>query len=432
MRSGQQPVRLALVPALAALLLFGFQTGAAQAAAKRRPPPAPPPGLTVDVARIEPLEPDAAVRLEGKPDYRGILELRRTAAGIGAVNEVPFEEYLKGIAEMPSGWPAEAQRAQAIAARTYALWVMQAGPAGEAAGLRAQICATEGCQVYAGLEKAAGAGGGNWAAAVEATRGQALLYQGKPILAKYSSSNGGRSASGGRPYLKAVDDPDDAKSPLHRWQLTISFDDLGRALAAPGRVVGAGRDGGGDVVVDWAGPDGGGQLTVPASDLRAKVNGAVPPPPGRSRTVPSPFFSLRADAGARMAVLEGRGYGHAIGMSQYGAYGKALRGLKASAILAAYYGGIKPTTLPADRLPATVRVAVDPGRPEALAGASTPFRILDGKGRVVAHIASGTWRAVPGAKGGVRLLPPPGQSGPPARFDQCGGHSLGNSRADHS
>jgi SpoIID/LytB domain protein len=420
--------------AVAAIVVLGVSAAPAHAARKRLVPP-PPPSVAVDVARIEPLAPGTHVVVESGGEYRGVLELRRAivkppppvpvpgvppappppaVTGVGVVNEVGFEDYLKGIAEVPAGWPAEALRAQAIAARTYALWVLENGAAGAAGDLGAQICATEGCQVYAGLAKERAPNAANWVAAVESTAGQVLLYQGQAIVAKYSSSNGGRSVSGGRPYLKPVDDPDDARSPLHRWTLSVSFDDVGRAVAAPGTVT-AVRRAAGSVAVGWSGADGGaGEVVVPATEFRAKVNAAVPPPPGRSRTVPSIMFDMAADGGARVVNLAGRGYGHGIGMSQYGAFGKAARGLKADAILASYYGGLRPATLPAGRLPATVKVAVDDGRPEARVGATGPFRVLDGKGHVVAAVATGAWRVTPGPKGGLRLFPPPGQTGPAA------------------
>ncbi len=420
--------------AVAAIVVLGLSAAPAGASRKRLVPP-PPPSIAVDAARIEPLAPDAHVVVEGGGEFRGVLELRRATvkppppvpvpgaapapppppvAGVGVVNEVGFEDYLKGIAEVPAGWPAEALRAQAIAARTYALWVLENGAAGAAGALGAQICATEGCQVYAGLAKERAPNAGNWVAAVEATAGRVLLYQGKAIVAKYSSSNGGRSMSGGQPYLKPVDDPDDARSPLHRWTLSVSFDDVGRALAAPGTVTGVRREGG-SVAVAWSGAAGtAGEVVVPATDFRAKLNAAVAPPPGRSRTVPSIMFDMAADGGSRMVNLAGRGYGHGIGMSQYGAFGKATRGLRADAILAAYYGGLRPTTVPPGRLPTTVKVAVDDGRPEARVGATGPFRVLDGKGHVVAAVATGAWRLTPGPKGGLRLFPPPGQTGPAA------------------
>jgi len=424
--------------------------------AKKAPPGPKVPAIVTDVARIEPLAVGGAavadrptVSLDGVGEYHGVLELRRTAAGVGAVNDVALEDYLAGISEVPSSWPAEALRAQAIAARTYLLWVLGSPPSGDAAALGAQICATDSCQVYSGVGKERAPNGANWAAAVRDTAGLALLSAGTPILAKYSACNGGRSVSGGKPYLKAVDDPDDVRCPLYRWGLSVSYDDIGRALAVPGAVkaVRATPD---DVQVDWTGGDGGaGHTAVPRTEFRARVDAAVPPPEGRSGTVPSILFTLRPDDGARVASLDGRGYGHGIGMSQWGAYGKALRGLKAAAILAAYYGGIEPARVPAAKLPARVRVAISTGAPPhppadspkpeaarpadgakpagagkpapappaapapgpAVVTASGPFRVLDSRGKVVVPVATGAWRVVPAAKG-LQLLPPRDQAGP--------------------
>src|SRR5207249_6911608 len=98
------------------------------------------------------------------------------------------------------------------------------------------------------------------------------------------------------------------------------------------------------------------------TDFRAKLDAAVPPPDGRTKTVPSIQFTVRFDDAGRVATLDGRGYGHGIGMSQWGAYGKALRGLRAPAILAAYYGGLQPAKVPAAKLPGRVRVAVSTGQ----------------------------------------------------------------------
>jgi hypothetical protein len=299
---------------------------------------------------------------------------------------------------------------------------------------------------------------------VRDTSGLALLSGGEPILAKYSACNGGRSVSGGKPYLKVIDDPDDAKCPLFKWGLAVSYDDIGRALAVPGTVRSV-RATPGDVEIDYTADGGGGHVTVPRTGFRAKVGAAVPPPPDRSRTVPSILFTLRPDDGARVATLDGRGFGHAIGMSQWGAYGKALRGMKAGAILAAYYGGIQPTKVPAAKLPPKVRVSIEDGKPaapakpgspdqvvaaakadpktgkdsktakdakakdpkaaakpgavpppagagDAVVSASGPFRILDSKGNVVVPVASGSWRIVPAGKG-LRLMPPRDQAGAP-------------------
>lgn len=423
-RRGIQLLAAALVGSAA----VSAPVGNAAAAGKGRTPVAPqPPALSVGALRVEGQTPEVTFAVEGVGEYRGSLELHRSAvthgpaapgpagrpvakapplvngAGVSVVNHVGFEDYLKGIAEMPSRWPAEALRAQAIAARTYALHVLGTGSLG------GQICASEACQVYAGLAKERGPGGANWAAAVDATRGQAILIAGKPILAKYSSSNGGTSIDGGRPYLRALPDPDDAHSPLHRWQLTLSYDDLGRSLAAPGPVVDVRRDDGA-VVAGWQAPDGtrGGEVRATPVEFRAKVGAAVPPPPGRSRTVPSPMFSLNADDAARVIVVDGRGFGHGIGMGQYGAYGKALRGMNAAGILAAYYPGTKVVATPPDQRPGSVRVVLDDGRPEVRFSASGTFRVYDEKGALLASVGSGQWRAVPAPRGGLRIVPPAG------------------------
>src|SRR5439155_21949502 len=288
MRTG---LRVGFAALLAASLVVSMPAAQAKAPQTRRPTGPKVPALVVDVARIEPLTLSGAadlptVALDGVGEYRGALELRRTPGGVGAVDDVALDDYLKGISEAPSSWPAEALRAQAIAARTYLLWVLGRPPSGDAAALGAQICATDSCQVYSGVGKERAPNGANWAAAVHDTAGQALLSGGSPILAKYSACNGGRSVSGGQPYLKPVDDPDDARCPLSRWGLAVSYDDLGRALAVPGAVK-AVRAPGGDVDVDWTGADGArGHTTVARTDYRAKLDAAVPPPYGRTKTVP--------------------------------------------------------------------------------------------------------------------------------------------------
>lgn len=109
---------------------------------------------------------------------------------------IPFEDlYLKGIAEMPSSWGdkggMEALKAQAIAARTYALAVTGNGAS--------SICATESCQVYIGRNK-----GGKWEEAVNATRGWVILKDGQPIKAWYASTAGGFTRSSADVWGKAT------------------------------------------------------------------------------------------------------------------------------------------------------------------------------------------------------------------------------------
>src|SRR2546421_12653350 len=90
------------------------------------------------------------------------------------------------------------------------------------------------------------------------------------------------------------------------------------------------------------------------------TGGGLPIPEALPRASPSDRFGL-ASSGDTVPV-DGGGYGHGVGMSQWGAYGKARRGMRAADILAAYYGGLRPTTLPAGQLPATIKVALAVGQ----------------------------------------------------------------------
>jgi hypothetical protein len=155
-------------------------------------------------------------------------------------------------------------------------------------------------------------------------------------------------------------------------------------------------------------------MGVAVADFRVRLNTALPAPAGMPEAVPSGRFTVVVDAPTNSVVLEGGGWGHGVGMSQYGALGKAQRGLRAADILAAYYGGIRPVTLAPAQLPSSIKVALDLSRASASVGSGGRFRVLDGAGHVVSVAASGGWSVVPGPRpGSVRVVGPPDQSGPP-------------------
>jgi stage II sporulation protein D len=160
---------------------------------------------------------DDVLRLGGLGRYRGKLEFRPDLfAGINAINAVPLEEYVAGVVarESPSSWPAEALKAQAVAARTYAITTSRAD------GVFDQYADTR-SQVYGGI--AAETASTN--AAVVATRGQVVTYEGEPVVTYFFSTSGGRTedvensftGSDPKPWLKSVKDPYDDVSPKHRW-----------------------------------------------------------------------------------------------------------------------------------------------------------------------------------------------------------------------
>src|SRR4051794_97179 len=156
------------------------------------------------------------LRLGGVGSYRRRLEFRPGFVGVDAVNAVPLEEYVAGVVarESPSSWPSEALKAQAVAARTYAITTSRAGAAFD------QYADTR-SQVYGGI--AAETASTN--DAVGATRGQVVTYNGEPAVTYFFSTSGGRTedvensftGSEPKPWLKSVKDPYDGVSPKHRW-----------------------------------------------------------------------------------------------------------------------------------------------------------------------------------------------------------------------
>jgi len=405
-------------------------------------------GWVVDKVRFEPIDPATPLTVDGG-DYRGAMIVTGTAGGVSTINEVGLEDYVQGIGEVPPTWPVEALKAQAIAARSYALNRLETSPASapyKQAG--ADICNTDSCQVYAGLAKEQQ--GGGWAAAVAATAGQVVLYNGAPIFAEYSSSNGGRTVAGSFPYLKSVPDPDDAAAPLHHWHYTMPLSALSGVLGvpAPATLVSASRSNDRLVYqVQQPAPTTSTTTTAPpkptttlpghpaptsppttappppppppapttqsvaVGDFISKANGSGLPIPGDlPKAFPSDRFALSTSGDT--VTVDGGGYGHGVGMSQWGAYGKARRGMKASDILAAYYGGLRPTTMPAGQLPQTIKVALDVGEGSTTVTAPGRFRVLDGEGKPLALIALGKWTMTPAGGGKVRVTPPAGYDKP--------------------
>jgi stage II sporulation protein D len=164
--------------------------------------------------------------------YRGALELRPGSSGVNAINALPLESYVRGVvsAESPSAWPAEALKAQAVAARTYAI----TSRAGSLSAGFDQYADTR-SQMYRGVA----AERPTTDAAVAATAGQVVTYAGQPVTTFFFSTSGGRTeniensfvGSQPKPWLKSVDDPYDDLSPKHRWKpITMTLTQAGAKL----------------------------------------------------------------------------------------------------------------------------------------------------------------------------------------------------------
>lgn len=297
--------------------------------------------------------------------YRGRLQVLVGSSSLQAVNHVPLEAYLPSVvaSEMPASWPQAALRAQAVAARTYAL--RQRKPAAAF-----DVSATVSSQVYKGVE----AETPSTRQAVVSTRGQVLMFGPSLANAVFHSSAGGSTENSGDlwsqqlPYLVSVPDFDQ-HSPVNAWQLRLEPEQLQKAF---GEIGGAQRidvlatTGSGRVrQARVTGPAG--TLVLTGAQLRSRLGlkstmvrfevlapqlAALPAslpalPPLMPRAADQSGLAepaITPDQGpvqlpppSLLAI--GRGFGHGVGMSQWGAHGMASRGQSYEQILHHYYRG---------------------------------------------------------------------------------------------
>lgn len=257
--------------------------------------------------------------------YRGRVLVSSDHSGVTAVNYVDLDAYLYSVvgSEMSAGWPLEALKAQAVAARSYALYHRQHG---RNAGY--DVASTVASQVYDGLEAEAQ----STQIAVESTRGQVLTYSGQIIEAVFHSSSGGHTEnvedvwSKPVPYLRGVQDFD-AGAPVYQWVETLSLDEFHSQVPGIGALRGA--------VPQRLSPRGRiqeirlegdrGSMVMTGNDFRQALN------------LRSTLFSI--DVSGSTVQIFGRGYGHGIGMSQWGAHNMAGQGYSYQQILGHYYQG---------------------------------------------------------------------------------------------
>jgi stage II sporulation protein D len=165
-----------------------------------------------------------AIRLAGKGAYRGSLIFVPRDGGLYAINSVPLEAYLRGVVpnEMPADWPAQSLRAQAVAARSYALATADGGLFDAYDDTRSQV--------YGGIASEEQ----STSQAVEATSGKVVRHNGEVATTFFFSTSGGRTeniehsfvGSNPQPYLKSVKDPFEDASPYHRWKETFSQSEI--------------------------------------------------------------------------------------------------------------------------------------------------------------------------------------------------------------
>lgn len=252
-------------------------------------------------------------------------------------------DYLVGVvaAEMPAGFEPEALKAQAVAARSYLERALSSGSKHE----NADICADSTCcQAYISLRKMQESWGGDYeknleriSSAVSGTDGEYLVYNGEPVLAAFHSSSAGKTESSGAvwselPYLVSVDSPEtESDVPNYISSLALSeldFRDTILHLRPEADMTGSADGWLGDIERNDSGrvmSAAVGGVKISGEDMRSLFS------------LRSTAFALEYKDGAFIFTVTG--YGHGVGMSQYGANVLARQGADHREILEHYYTG---------------------------------------------------------------------------------------------
>ncbi|MEN9233377.1 MAG: SpoIID/LytB domain-containing protein [Gloeomargarita sp. DG02_1_bins_92] len=276
--------------------------------------------------------------------YRGRLRLVARADGLLAVNHVPLEEYLYSVvgSEMYPYWPLEALKAQAVAARSFVLFRLR-----RPADPDFDVGRTVTWQAYKGYSRESD----STREAVNATRGEVVTHRGQIIEAVYHAASGGHTEnvediwSAPRPYLRGVPDFDQ-EAPVYSWQKTFTqaqlsriFPGLGQVTSfTPVRTTPQGR------VMQMQVTGTAGSKTYTGAELRRLLD---------LRSTLFQVTPTQSDIASTQVVnqpngsfaFQGRGFGHGLGMSQWGAFGLAQRGYNYQQILQYYYQGTEVTRL---------------------------------------------------------------------------------------
>jgi stage II sporulation protein D len=272
------------------------------------------------------------VQVDKKKYHDTIQVIKNPSGSLTVVNEIDIEDYLKGVLpkEVVSDWPEDALKAQAVISRTYAVFKNI-----ENKDYPFTLSSDVGSQVYGGktAENAA------TSRAVDRTRGQILTFNGKIFPAFFHSSCGGRTTRAdyqwkieSHPSLKGVECNFCRGTRHERWKAEIPAAEMEQLLRKKGHAV-SGLQSVTPKDVDISGRPrffalrhSGGDLTVPANDFRLAIG-------------PDRLKSTRVKVGrvGDKIVFEGSGWGHGVGLCQYGAKNLAVLGYRYADILRYYY-----------------------------------------------------------------------------------------------
>jgi stage II sporulation protein D len=290
--------------------------------------------LLVKAPLLKIASPQNDLEAEGQP-LRGLIEVRKKGKGLIVINELDIEDYLKGVVpeEVAYDWHPEALKVQAIVARTYALYQKRHN-----SGRGFDLVSTVQDQVYQGV----GTERPETSMAVAMTDGLVVTYGNELALTLYHSTSAGPTQDirevWGRdfPYLRGVDCPFDESSPYYRWEKKIPLQRFEDSLTQSGLFVGSlatftpylwtssGR------VKEVRVLHSRGELFLKGEEIRKIVG---------YRVLPSTRFDVVAVG--RDIILRGKGYGHGIGLCQWGTKIQSEQGKSFLEILRYYYPGVQ-------------------------------------------------------------------------------------------
>jgi stage II sporulation protein D len=267
-----------------------------------------------------------------------MIEIAAGKGGLLVINEVPIEAYLAGIInnEISSKWPEDVIKTQAVIARTYALFnrnKRSSAPWHVESSVRGQVYSGSASEDSAAVK------------AVAATCGEVLTFDNEPALTVYHSNAGGMTEASSAvwsrdyPYLVPVESPFDAGAPKYEWDHTSTSATLGALLRASGRAIGdpdaveiLEKTGAGRVKLLAVRDSEGNEVRLSGEDLRSVLGYSV---------LRSAMFDV--EKGGEMFLFKGRGSGHGVGLSQWGAKGMAENGWSYRQILLHFYPGTELT-----------------------------------------------------------------------------------------
>ena len=285
--------------------------------------------------RAEPVDPATVTTVsnlaDGSPfnQYRGALMIKNSGAtGTYLVNDINMEDYLRGLAEVPDSWPLEAIKAQVVAARTYAYRRVLNPP-----NPVFNVYDDTRSQVYNGYQNEVAKP--NHTVAVGQTWRQIVSYGGGVADVYYSSDNGGTMASnqeawGGSPlpYLVTKDDP--YWNTAEVWSKEVSDATITAAYGLSGTVTSI-------ETVEWYSSHRPKVLRFTTTGNGTVTTPALPADTHRSRMGTRSARWVNAYRSANGYTIEGWGFGHGIGLGQYGARNRALAGHNYQQILTFYF-----------------------------------------------------------------------------------------------